>query len=108
MVRSTFAWTVVTLATLTSGCRMCASPYDYCGPIFTGGDCQQCMPNFREGSILSPAAPLVSGPEIVPGMMAPVPDAEMVGAVPEIKQPVETAAAAASQGQAVSRPARLR
>lgn len=46
------------LATL--GCAMCASPYDYCGPTYSGGDCGECGdcgvcdPMARAGSVLSP------------------------------------------------------
>ena len=43
------------LATL--GCAMCASPYDYCGPTHSGGecgDCGMCDPMARAGSVLSP------------------------------------------------------
>jgi hypothetical protein len=38
------------------GCAMCASPYDYCGPTFTGNDCgDPCFVNQRAGSIFDPA-----------------------------------------------------
>ncbi len=38
------------------GCAMCASPYDYCGPTFTGNDCgDPCFVKERAGSILDPA-----------------------------------------------------
>lgn len=38
------------------GCAMCASPYDYCGPTFTGnGHGDPCFINQRAGSILDPA-----------------------------------------------------
>ncbi|NMC21476.1 MAG: hypothetical protein GYA33_13775 [Thermogutta sp.] len=44
---------------LLSGCRMCASPYDYCGPTFLGrsgeGDCASCSPRApRAGSAVAP------------------------------------------------------
>jgi|GEM_PF-6466300 len=41
---------VVSFAT---GCTMCAHPYDYCRPTFTGCDGQPCAPNYREGSIFN-------------------------------------------------------
>jgi hypothetical protein len=78
---------------------MCASPYDYCGPTFTGEDCQQCVPNAREGSILSQGVPQTSGSEMAPGMIVPVPAAEMVGPAPEIKQPDKTGVAVRPQRQ---------
>lgn len=38
------------------GCAMCASPYDYCGPTFTGNNCgDPCFINQRAGSIFDPA-----------------------------------------------------
>jgi hypothetical protein len=108
MVRSTFALAVLALATLTCGCRMCASPYDYCGPTFTGESCQQCLPNVREGSILSQGVPPASGAEMVPGMMLPVPDAEMVGPAPGIQQPNQAAVAVRPQRQTAAAPRRTR
>jgi len=102
MARSTFALAVLALVTLTSGCRMCASPYDYCGPTFTGDGCQQCMPNVREGSILSQGVPQTSGSEMAPGMIVPVPDAERVGPAPAIKQAEQTAVAVRPQRETVA------
>ena len=53
---------ILTLAGLTAatGCRMCAHPYDYCGPTYLG-DCSDvvCNPLARAGSVLSP--PLHAG-----------------------------------------------
>ena len=69
MVRTMFAWSVVVLVGMTAGCRMCASPYDYCRPTFTGECGQGCFPNAREGSILSHGFQPVSGSEL----MVPVP-----------------------------------
>jgi|GEM_PF-1238609 len=45
----------ISLLTATVGCRMCAHPYDYCGPLYQG-DCGgvPCDPCARAGSILSP------------------------------------------------------
>jgi hypothetical protein len=37
-----------------AGCRMCAHPYDDCGPTFTGGcDGDPCIMDGRAGSILA-------------------------------------------------------
>lgn len=36
---------------VAAGCRMCAHPYDYCGPVVD--DPQACCPNARAGSILA-------------------------------------------------------
>jgi len=69
MVRTLFACSVVVLATLTTGCRMCAHPFDYCRPTFTGECGVGCLPNAREGSILSHGIQPVSGVET----MVPMP-----------------------------------
>lgn len=42
-----------------TGCTMCAHPYDYCGPTFTGGH-YTAGPEGRAGSIL--AGQVMSGP----------------------------------------------
>lgn len=44
-------WVVLAAA----GCRMCAHPYDYCGPIV--GDPLGCCPTARAGSILTAGSP---------------------------------------------------
>jgi endonuclease YncB( thermonuclease family) len=77
MARSTLVWAVVALVVPTTGCTMCAHPYDYCAPTFTGEGCQQCVPNVREGSILTAGVPLPLAPETGPEIV-PVPDAETV------------------------------
>ena len=56
MVRTVFACSLLVLVAATAGCRMCASPYDYCGPTSTGECGQGCCPSVRQGSILSPGA----------------------------------------------------
>lgn len=52
-------YVLATLIFLT-GCRMCASPYDYCGPTLSGrpeqADCVSCSPLApRAGSAVAPA-----------------------------------------------------
>ena len=54
MRRTVFALTAIVLVAAATGCSMCAHPYDYCGPMFTGGNCEACNPDARAGSILSP------------------------------------------------------
>jgi hypothetical protein len=49
------------LVALAAGCTMCASPYDYCGPTFTGCGDQPCDPIGRAGSIMAPVAPVSAG-----------------------------------------------
>ena len=39
------------------GCAMCANPYDYCGPTFTGGACDSCFGDERVASIFSDGVP---------------------------------------------------
>lgn len=42
------------MVAVTTGCRMPASPLDYCGPVYRGGTCPPCAQDVRAGSILSP------------------------------------------------------
>jgi hypothetical protein len=65
MSRMALVWIILSVLTLTLGCRICSHPYDYCGPIVTGqcgGGCGgECCPNGpRAGSVLS------AGPEVGP------------------------------------------
>ena len=53
MYRATCAIALLVLLAMATGCTMCAHPYDYCGPTFTGGCGEQCIPNARAGSICS-------------------------------------------------------
>ena len=49
------ALTILTaVSACCSGCRMCADPYDYCQPTYTGECGQQCCPTYRAGSVLTP------------------------------------------------------
>ncbi len=55
MLRAGFAGLILGLVMLSMGCRMCAHPFDYCGPTFTGdGPC--CADETRAGSILTAGA----------------------------------------------------
>jgi hypothetical protein len=105
MVRSAFALAAVALATLTAGCRMCAHPYDYCGPVLSQGDCQVCMPGVRACSILMPGGSVCCDSSLAPEMMLPMPDDQMVGPVPAVQQRGELVATR-PQRQAASQPAR--
>ena len=68
-VRTVFACSLLVLVAASAGCRMCASPYDYCGPTSTGECGQGCCPNARQGSILSPGAqPMQYEMQPAPGM----------------------------------------
>ena len=108
MARTTFACAVVALVALTAGCSMCAHPYDYCGPTFTGEGCQPCMPNARACSILSPGGTPCCGSPMGPPMMVSVSDAEMVGPAPGVGLPIEMAATAQPQRQTARPPRRVR
>ena len=65
MVRTLIAWSVVVLVAVSGGCRMCASPYDNCGPTFTGECGQDCDPNARSCSILAGQFGSAYGPELI-------------------------------------------
>jgi hypothetical protein len=93
MLRTLLACAVVTLVAATAGCRMCAHPYDYCGPTFTGEGCQECTSDARAGSILSPGPVVTSDGEMGHEMVAPTPDAEMVDTGRGTRQSVQTATA---------------
>lgn len=65
MHRFLLVLTVFALAAPSVGCRLCANPYDYCGPTSIAGRFQPCDPCARAGSILAP------GSQYVPGQMVP-------------------------------------
>lgn len=65
MVRTIIALSVVVLVAMSGGCRMCASPYDNCGPTFTGECGQDCDPNARSCSILAGQCGSAFGPELI-------------------------------------------
>ena len=94
MARTILTCSLVLLVAATAGCRMGAHPYDYCRPTFTG-ECGGCLPNAREGSILSGGI----GPEMVStsagAELAPTPD-EWAGPIPGVQQPVAEPKAATS------------
>lgn len=53
-----------------SGCTVCTSPYDYCGPVFAGGECDMCLVHERVGSV-------IADPGIGPwGELSPAPSSE--------------------------------
>ncbi|MGQ9576716.1 MAG: hypothetical protein ACUVUC_15520 [Thermoguttaceae bacterium] len=87
-----FSWIAGCLILAAAGCRMCAHPYDECGPTFFGGHPAQCMSTARAGSILSGRIalseeqgwPAEAGE--VPGQAGPVIDTE-VDQPPEPAQP---------------------
>ncbi len=57
MTHLRLALTIACLLALSTGCRMCASNFDYCGPTVMGGcgeECGLCAP--RSGSILTGAS----------------------------------------------------
>jgi hypothetical protein len=82
MTRTILACSLVALIAATAGCRMCAGPYDDCGPTFTGGHhCSRCETTARAGSILSgdlgPVDGVIVDTEISEGMvdeLAPTPE----------------------------------
>lgn len=52
MLRGTFALFVCCLLSALSGCRMCQSPYDYCGPMFGNRCGEDCLCYERVGSAI--------------------------------------------------------
>jgi hypothetical protein len=53
MRRTLAALAVVAVLVSLVGCRICANPYDYCQPVFTGENCQECVADGRAGSVLT-------------------------------------------------------
>lgn len=66
MVRAQLVLAFSMLAIAAAGCTMCDSPYDYCGPTFTGQAGEPCCPNARAGSVLSPPLDTVGESELAP------------------------------------------
>jgi len=64
MIRTILACSVICSLAVTAGCRMCAHPYDYSGPLVEGGCASSCDPGARAGSILSPGAGIGCGCDI--------------------------------------------
>lgn len=44
----------LSLAFWATGCCMCDAPYDYCGPTFLGGPCEECVTDARMNSAFTP------------------------------------------------------
>jgi len=101
---------LVLIASLAAtGCRYCASPYDYCGPLFTGRDCTPCDPDARAGSIFAEQLMPVpmygqeccqaDGPGLrpVPGQLV---GGAVQGATPGVEQPVQVVHTAGPPRQA--------
>lgn len=53
MPRSLLACIVASCLAVSAGCRMCANPYDECGPMSGHGCSRECGSSVRAGSVLS-------------------------------------------------------
>jgi hypothetical protein len=75
-IRRWLALAACALLPLAWGCAHCASPYDYCGPVFNGG-CKECVVDARVGSAFY-------APEMAPGdvIVQAVPEGEPVAPPP--------------------------
>lgn len=94
------------LLSLATGCTMCASPYDYCGPTFNAkGD--PCYVVERAGSIFAPAGDMYYGDPSVapselptPGTSTPTPvgnsGSELASEIPPVTGPEAASPAAPS------------
>lgn len=76
MPRSLLLCLVVLSLTFPMGCRMCASPYDECGPMPGGACTGNCDSTARAGSILSVASNILPPQEVHEhqGQAAPLPE----------------------------------
>jgi hypothetical protein len=59
-MRGVYAALLVGLAFVSAGCTMCASPYDYCGPLDVEGPCGQGEFLHRHNSVFSSTMPEVT------------------------------------------------
>ena len=66
MVRMLSAWVVLGLVAATAGCSMCSHPYDYCGPVHSGGCNGHACNGPRAGSIRA-----MGGPVFAPHLALP-------------------------------------
>ena len=78
MFRTISTLVLLTLAAAAiGGCRECAHPLDYYGPVYCGGSHPPTDQDIRAGSILSPPlCPAASPAEVPTPALEPVPAAE--------------------------------
>jgi hypothetical protein len=113
MVRMLLACSMLALVAVTAGCSMCAHPFDYCGPLASGGCGGQACMGPRAGTVRNPGDPvtgsgvvLTSGEEVYYDETVPQPmGGAPVGAAPPAPAPV---AGSPSRVVAAERPAPAR
>jgi len=93
MRRSVLGWIAVGLVVGLSGCTMCASPYDDCGPVHEGMCGSGCGAESRAGSVLSGASLAMPESEAVLGEM-PVTGDLRSNSIPPARHPTQGAASA--------------
>jgi len=103
MLRAILALSVLCLVVVASGCRMCAHPYDYCGPTFMGRCGESCDWKARAGSILSPGGAPVVTEQPQPELISPDPYV-MSGSTPGVEEPVDKIAPTPSRAVAAASP----
>ncbi|MDO4570580.1 MAG: hypothetical protein Q4D38_09375 [Planctomycetia bacterium] len=75
---------MIMVGAMSTGCRLCCAPYDYCGPVYAGGKCSnlarfRCGTAFRRGcatcetgcASCQAGAPMMAGAPMVAGAPAP-------------------------------------
>ena len=102
MIRTLFTLAVVALLATGVGCRMCAHPHDYSGPVLSGACGSPCVPCDRAGSILT-GMPMGAAmeTEIPSGELVPTPDAQSGPALSVPRQTLERRAIYSSAGAPV-------
>jgi hypothetical protein len=60
----------LSLSFLATGCCLCDAPYDYCGPTFLGGPCEECVTDARMNSVFTPYPGALPG-EVAQDGLAP-------------------------------------
>lgn len=71
MCRMVFCLKALVIVALLAGCRMCAHPYDYAGPVFRHGCGYGMQPGARMGSIFEGAHPEMPVEESAPEESVP-------------------------------------
>src|SRR5205823_10563803 len=83
-MRSTAIGLGCLVSLFAAGCCMCAAPYDYCAPTFTGEPCEDCRPHARVNSAFSYAP---AGYEPAPVMQQAPTQIEGSGELPTATAP---------------------
>lgn len=74
MKRALSSWAALVLAAALSGCSICQSPFDYCGPVEGPDGHPNCDFGARRGSLYTPMDDSASGAQLEPTLAERSPD----------------------------------